>query len=77
MADMHTPQDEAAIKALEASYWKAAFDRMAARNIELSAEASDRLSLRDTFIVEKGLWHEFATTVLPSASLSASQKEQA
>jgi hypothetical protein len=23
-----------------------------------------RLTLRDTYIVEKGLWHEFATTVL-------------
>lgn len=27
----------------------------------------ERLTLRDTFISEKGLWNEFATTVLPAS----------
>lgn len=29
-----------------------------------------RLSLRDTFIADKGLWHEFASTRLSSARAS-------
>lgn len=32
------------------------------------ADLEARLSLRDTFICEKGLWDEFATTVLAKAA---------
>lgn len=56
----------------QADYWKGAYERMAARNIELSASVEDferRLSLRDTYLSEKGLWHEFATTMLPRPAL--------
>ena len=49
----------------------------ASQDAETIKALEARLSLRDTFICEKGLWHEFASTVLPSASLSASQKEHA
>lgn len=36
--------------------------------VAASEAAADRLSLRDTFICEKGLWNEFATTVLAKAA---------
>lgn len=37
--------------------------------IGLSADA--RVSIRDTFIYEKGLWPEFASTSLPKPSIEA------
>ena len=37
-----------------------------ARFFEQASDLEARLSLRDTFICEKGLWNEFATTVLAS-----------
>lgn len=46
---------------------RASADELAAemdRRGKVIEELEARLSLRDTFLVEKDLWHEFATTVL-------------
>lgn len=61
----------------QAAYWKGAYERMAARNLIQADDFDARLSLRDTFITEKGLWHEFATTVLsrPAALASHQMKD--